>query len=222
MNRGFISLSESVICRRRVRIAGRRLDCSHVETNEPMDAVAALAHSCNYYFAHLAARLNRLDLAQSFLRTGLASPTGLASKEATGRIRAVRRADERQLQALGISNIQITPLALLVAYRELALKRRKDATPSSFLEAVFPGLEGSTAYGMGRFAQPAGFPVAGKTGTAPAAEGPWTHAWFAGYAPAAKPEIALVVFLEQGQGGRDAAPLAREIFSVYHHLRGSL
>ena len=123
--------------------------------------------------------------------------------------------------ALGISNIQITPLALLAAYRELALKRRKGGTLSSALEAVFAGLEGSTGYGMGRYGQPEGFPVAGKTGTVPAAEGPWTHAWFAGYAPAAKPEIALVVFLERGQGGRDAAPLAREIFSVYHRLQGS-
>ncbi len=61
--------------------------------------------------------------------------------------------------------------------------------------------------------------VAGKTGTAAAEEGPWTHAWFAGYAPAENPEIALVVFLEKGHGGSDAAEVAREIFAAFaaHH-----
>jgi len=57
--------------------------------------------------------------------------------------------------------------------------------------------------------------VAGKTGTAVADEGPWTHAWFAGYAPAENPQIVLVVFLEKGHGGSDAAGVAREIFAAF-------
>jgi cell division protein FtsI/penicillin-binding protein 2 len=69
---------------------------------------------------------------------------------------------------------------------------------------------------MGRMAQPdAPMKVAGKTGTALTDEGPWTHAWFAGYAPAEKPEIVLVVFLEKGHGGTDAASVAREIFAAF-------
>jgi cell division protein FtsI/penicillin-binding protein 2 len=70
---------------------------------------------------------------------------------------------------------------------------------------------------MGRAAQPesVAFRVAGKTGTAPAEQGQWTHAWFAGFAPAGKPEIVLVVFLEKGRGGSDAAEVAREIFAAF-------
>ena len=56
--------------------------------------------------------------------------------------------------------------------------------------------------------------VAGKTGTALADEGPWTHGWFAGYAPAENPEIVLVVFLENGHGS-DAAALASKIFGAF-------
>jgi penicillin-binding protein 2 len=42
------------------------------------------------------------------------------------------------------------------------------------------------------------------------------HAWFAGYAPAADPEIAIVVLLEHGgSGGKDAGPVAREIVEGY-------
>ena len=68
---------------------------------------------------------------------------------------------------------------------------------------------------MGRGAKPNGMKVAGKTGTAVADEGPWTHAWFAGYAPADDPKIVLVVFLEKGHGGSDAAGVAREIFDAF-------
>jgi penicillin-binding protein 2 len=42
------------------------------------------------------------------------------------------------------------------------------------------------------------------------------HAWFAGYAPANDPEIAVVVLIEHGgHGGKAAAPVAREIFEGY-------
>lgn len=63
-----------------------------------------------------------------------------------------------------------------------------------------------------------GFDVAGKTGTAQivhdsdAARGQ-EHAWFAGYAPADKPQAVVVVLVERGgSGGRVAAPIARQIF----------
>jgi cell division protein FtsI/penicillin-binding protein 2 len=56
--------------------------------------------------------------------------------------------------------------------------------------------------------------VAGKTGTASDPGAGRIHAWFAGYAPAESPRVAIVVFLEQGSGGRDAAPIARELFEV--------
>lgn len=42
------------------------------------------------------------------------------------------------------------------------------------------------------------------------------HAWFAGYAPSADPQLVLVVFLQHGgHGGSDAAPVAMDIFQRY-------
>lgn len=42
------------------------------------------------------------------------------------------------------------------------------------------------------------------------------HAWFAGYAPAEDPEIAIAVLVEHGgHGGAVAAPVARDIFEAY-------
>jgi len=71
--------------------------------------------------------------------------------------------------------------------------------------------------------------VAGKTGTAQVYRGGRTgkddpplpyervdHAWFAGYAPAAKPRIAFAILVEHGgHGGSVAAPVAMEIVDSY-------
>ena len=66
----------------------------------------------------------------------------------------------------------------------------------------------------------AGFPiaVAGKTGTAETGAAS-THAWFAGYAPFDNPEVAVMVFIENGgEGGGVAAPLARKILEAYFRI----
>ena len=67
-----------------------------------------------------------------------------------------------------------------------------------------------------------GVEVAGKTGTAEFgerfADGSYkTHAWFAGFAPADNPQIAITVFLEHGVGAINAAPLASKILDYYFH-----
>lgn len=49
------------------------------------------------------------------------------------------------------------------------------------------------------------FSVSAKTGTAQAGPGVAPHGWFAGFAPSEKPEIAFVVFLENGGSGGDAS-----------------
>ena len=69
----------------------------------------------------------------------------------------------------------------------------------------------------------AGFDIAGKTGTAQVVGlGKDTgknkdHAWFVSYAPAYKPEIALVALIENsGFGGQHAAPAVRRVYEVYY------
>ena len=75
-----------------------------------------------------------------------------------------------------------------------------------------------------------GVAIAGKTGTAQvyqrarlseedAARAEYrnrAHAWFAGFAPVERPEVAIVVMLEHGgSGGRYAAPIAIQILQEY-------
>jgi len=77
--------------------------------------------------------------------------------------------------------------------------------------------------GTGAAIRMAGFDIAGKTGTAQVVGlGKDTgknkdHAWFVSYAPAYKPEIALVALIENsGFGGKNAAPAVRGVYDTYY------
>ena len=204
----------ALMCRRTVSIGGHKLDCTHPATPEPMVPASALAYSCNSYFTSVATRLTPAQLHDSFVRSGFSSASELAPDEVAGNVALAHSPEELQLQAIGEWGISVTPLELLRGYLDLARLAKSD--PNGKLSPLFEGLQQSVAYGMARMAQPdAPIKVAGKTGTALSDEGPWTHAWFAGYAPAENPQIVLVVFLEKGHGGSDAAGVAREIFAAF-------
>ncbi|HKN83610.1 MAG TPA: penicillin-binding protein 2 [Pyrinomonadaceae bacterium] len=79
------------------------------------------------------------------------------------------------------------------------------------------------AGGTGARIQMAGFDIAGKTGTAQVVGlGKDTgknkdHSWFVSYAPAFKPEIALVALIENaGFGNEHAAPAVRGVYDAYY------
>jgi len=207
----------ALVCKRSVSIAGHELNCTHPDVKQPLDAAAALAYSCNSYFTTVALRLTPAQLHDSFVADGFTSATSMA--EAAGQVALAQSPQQLQLEAIGEWGIKVTPLELARAYARIAqLASAHDAK----LQPLFEGLQQSVAYGMGHAAQPeSAMLVAGKTGTAPAEEGAWTHAWFAGYAPAENPEIVVLVFLERGHGGAEAAGVAREIFAAYAQSRGA-
>lgn len=216
---GKVDEHTSLMCKRRLSLGGHRLDCTHPQTAQPLDPSTALAYSCNSYFTSVATRLTAAQLRDSLVRDGFNSLTALAPDEVDGTILLAQSAEQLQLQAIGEWGISVTPLELVRAYRNVALLQTKS---DEKLAPLFDGLQQSVSYGMGRSAQPAAsMKVAGKTGTAPADEGPWTHAWFAGYAPAENPVIVLVVFLEKGHGGSDAAGVARRIFTAFADTQSS-
>lgn len=58
--------------------------------------------------------------------------------------------------------------------------------------------------------------VAGKTGTAQAPGTERFHSWFTGFAPFDRPEVAVVVLIEEGGESTDAAvPLAKQILAYW-------
>lgn len=209
---GKLDASQKLLCRRILRIGGVKMDCTHPAAIVELDAAEAIAYSCNSYFAEAATRLTGTELAQALRRGGFDSPSGFAKEEASGRVETPHEREMLQLEALGDRGIEITPLELLAAYRKLALERRNGAAAAD--SPVFTGLEGSVTYGMAHAAYVEGVKIAGKTGTAASRENARPHGFFAGFAPADKPEIVLVVYLEQGRGA-DAAMVAQRVFAEY-------
>jgi penicillin-binding protein 2 len=77
--------------------------------------------------------------------------------------------------------------------------------------------------GTGSGIRMAGFDIAGKTGTAQVVGlgkdvgKNKDHSWFVSYAPAYKPEIAMVALIENsGFGNMHAAPAVRRLYDVYY------
>ncbi len=96
------------------------------------------------------------------------------------------------------------------------------------LAIVREAMRQAVADGTAEKAKVPGLQIAGKTGTAEygnvVAKGNTygrykEHGWFVGFAPFDRPEIAVVVFHEQGGGALTASPTAGRIFKAYFDMK---
>lgn len=99
------------------------------------------------------------------------------------------------------------------------IRRQIEGLSDGTLARVREGLEQvvSATYGTGyKTVRMKEVSIAGKTGTAETGKkGGLDHAWFAGYVPAGRPEVAFVVVLEQaGSGGKEAGPVAKKFVQL--------
>jgi cell division protein FtsI/penicillin-binding protein 2 len=194
----------TVVCHRTLHIAGRNVDCTHPRSEMVFDSEQALAYSCNSYFAEMATRFTLEDAVSALDEYGVPSTSILQTPANT---------QQTQLFILGLEGMSVAPMQLAEAYRKLA-GQLTGLTPNSPMQAVMRGLQDSVAYGMAHNAYVDGLPIAGKTGTASDPGQPWTHGWFAGFAPAKSPKVVVVIYLPRGNGA-DAAHLAQMFFSGY-------
>jgi peptidoglycan glycosyltransferase len=121
----------------------------------------------------------------------------------------------------------------LPTYAKGAVRARTRATTPRVARQVRRAMEAVVANGTGVAAAIPGVTVAGKTGTAelrstvsqdpeptdpslkPQPDTTDTDAWFAAFAPAKRPKIAVSVLLvAQGAGGDTAAPVARAVLAA--------
>lgn len=150
--------------------------------------------------------------------------------------------------AIGQGALLTTPLQVAVAIAAIANGGRRvtphllegalapapqpTGIPAHVLAPVRQGLwRVVNAGGTGATVRLPGVEIAGKTGTVQVISHeawqdtsnlPWeqrNHAWFASYAPAAAPELVLVIFVEHGgQGSRSAAPLAKALNALWFRV----
>ncbi len=96
--------------------------------------------------------------------------------------------------------------------RELSFDTQVFKTLKKGMAAVVK--EGTASRALGDFP----VAIAGKTGTAQTSNINANHGWFAGFAPVNEPEIAVLVFLENGNKSGYTLPIARGIFASYFGL----
>lgn len=180
-------------------------------------------------------------------RFGFGRPTGIdLPGESYGQVPVPRYAGDAVNLSIGQGALLVTPLQLAVAYAALANGGRivRPHVAGAVLSADgrldhvlrFPArrrlrLRGLPAIRAGLYLaahDPSGtsarvfsrfpVPVVGKTGTAQAPPGS-DDSWYASWAPARSPRVVVVVLIEHGGFGADAAaPAARDIYASYFHL----
>lgn len=131
-------LDARVPCPLTLDIAGVNFDCTHPSQAAPLDLPAALALSCNRWFAEQAA---------------LAGPAPFLEALAGADLQPPRDTPALQHLILGARGIRVTPAWLARAYLRLL------ANP---VPPILDGLHRAVAEGTARAAQPA---IGGKTGT---------------------------------------------------------
>ena len=189
---GVIQPATRMTCPRRLEVDGHRLDCSHPDLGRPLDAVEALAHSCNGYFADIAGRLRRDDLDRAFGQLGLPPTSPRATVAAS---------------ALGLDGATIPAERLLAAFVGLTTSGGS-RVPPDVRRVVVDGLRGAAAFGTADAFRAAGLTALAKTGTAPMPGGGFEGLLVA-VTPADRPSLSIVV-MAPGAAGRDAARLAVE------------
>ncbi len=93
---------------------------------------------------------------------------------------------------------------------------RENFIEKDYLEIIRQGMRQAVTDGSAASLADLPIKVAGKTGTAQFGNQGKTHAWFVGFAPADDPEIVVIILVEGGGEGHQAAvPVAKEILKWY-------
>ncbi len=207
-------------------------DCGGTLTN-------AFAVSCNAVFAPLGAKLGAARLVATAERFGFNQPVGIpgavestippasqiqgdlaVGSSAIGQDMVLASPLEMGIVAATIGEGGMRPHPTFLRGQHLPRVR---AIPATVAHEVRRMMIAVVQYGTGTSAALPGVTVAGKTGTAelvntnaPGASTPQnTDAWFAAFAPALGPHVAVgVMLVRDGAGGATAAPVAHDVLQT--------
>ncbi len=240
VSHGRLSSQEVISCRGKMfeRDDAFRIYRQSGQGHGPINLSSALERSCNCYFYEVGRRLGLGPLEETARDFGFGRRTNLGlGAEARGQLpsdgRPVRWAPADTMSlAIGQASLMVTPIQVLrmmllvanggegpslgIRHGEARPFERVGIPPDS-LAAIRKGLrdvvQGSA--GTAHQSELRKFKAAGKTGSAQTSRNQAAHAWFAGYAPSEEPKHVVVVLVEHGlSGGEAAAPIAAHILEA--------
>jgi len=242
------TLSTFAACVGSLQVGDVMFRCNLRSGHGELSLISALETSCNTYFQHLAQVISLEEWRLWADRFGIGQRTGLifTPNEAEGLLPSRSYYQQNGGWTLGhLLNMIIGQGAILVTPLQMARfvaaianggymitpHLSGPAPQSNFIEELSPRtlkiireamlrvIYGEK--GTGKRAALKKILIAGKTGTAqvPNRANQKSDAWFVGFSPYHKPEIAVAVVVEGGgSGGKVAAPIAQKIFKEYHQI----
>lgn len=229
--------SFTVECTGEAHFADKVIHCYQNKAHGTVDMKAAMAASCNCYFAALAEKIGAADLAKTMRQAGMDRSSGLELENSLNKIGLEKNDTESELveTAIGQGETGVTPLymamlASAIANEGLMMQpyivdhvvypdgsTGKTTVPEKLMEICSAGeaamltemMTEVVTSGTGKAATVSGITVAGKTGTAENATGN-DHSWFIGFAPAEDPKVAVAVLIENANQG-SATPIAGQM-----------
>lgn len=223
-----------------ITIEGRRIEDKQAIGR--LDFGQAFARSSNYVFATLGLEQGPESFITTARNFGIAKPIPFDLTAEEGSLPDPAGLSKLELgeTAIGQGRVMVTPLNMAVVAAAIANggiimaptlvdevrdpggtmikstqpRQLRTAVSKSVADALTTVMTLTVREGTGTAAAIPGVQAAGKTGSAQNPHGQ-VHAWFIGFAPAQKPTVAVAVIVENaGAGGREAAPIAREIMKT--------
>lgn len=225
-------------------------DCWKTEGHGVLSMEDAIAQSCDIYFYQLGLTVTADKISEYARLFGYGEITGIdLDGEKPGLVPTpIWKKDKYGIHwfpgntiqySIGQGYITSTPLQILSSYnliinngtsykphivkavdgKEIEKQMLKSfAISGKTLDLIKRGLWKAVTAGTGAKAK-SNYSIAGKTATVENPHGP-SHAAFAGYAPAANPEVSVLVFIEGGgSGGENAAPIGKTAIETYFKLK---
>ncbi|HRC41398.1 peptidoglycan D,D-transpeptidase FtsI family protein [Nostocoides sp.] len=215
--------------------------------NDKTTLLGAMVISCNTAFASLGMTLGADALRQQAAAFGFGERVDIPMRATASTMPATMDEPQTAQAAIGQFDVRVTPLQMAMVAAAIGndgevmtpyLVRRvlgsqlqtiDEASPETLSDAVSTStarqlttmMKAVVSQGTGQAAQIPGVEVAGKTGTAQHAVGAAPHAWFVSFAPAADPQVAIAVVVEDGgnagneaAGGSVAGPIAKAVMEA--------
>lgn len=246
LEEGVVSLSDRFYCPGYKLVEDRTIRCHKVGGHGSEDFKQGIMNSCNPVFMEIGARIGAERFLYYYDRLGLTSRTGVdLPGEANSILHKLENIKAVELATMSFGqSFQITPLQLMraasaavnggrlvtphfgvtvenaegITIKTLHYEETKGAVSEKTSRTMQELLEAVVAEGTGKRAYVAGLHIGGKTATSeklPRRSGRYI-ASFLGFAPAADPQVMVLVMIDEPEGiyygGTIAAPVAGEIF----------
>jgi len=224
LNTGKVDPQMEINCTGKAIFDNEEFSCWLPNGHKKINFVNAISQSCNIFFYNIASKLDIDDIFAVFDLFHLGEKTDFnLPGESPGMFAKVKPVPEKFYLSLGRSeNLLVTPLQMLNMISVIASKgdfnNIKLPLINSKYDILYRGLRNSVTNGTSKESNFTKLPAAGKTGTFAEKFNSKTSAWFVGYAPFYNPEIAVVVFVKNGRGATNAAPIAKKVFKCYYDI----